>query len=97
MPPVGCCTFFTLESTTIWPGAMIAPDSFIVPAQPPTPKASTMTITSPATMWWRIERRASEAGAGPMSRLMASMNSLQMAMILCTNFMILPLRFRARP
>ena len=43
---------------------MIAPDSFIVPAQPPTPKASTMTMASPATMWRRIDRRDSVVCAG---------------------------------
>ena len=25
-PPVGCCTFLTLDSTTIWPGAISAPE-----------------------------------------------------------------------
>ena len=35
MPPVGCWTFLTLDSTTIVPGAITAPASRLVAAQPP--------------------------------------------------------------
>ena len=39
-PPVGCCTFLTLESTTTEPGAISAPEICTVDAQPPNPPAS---------------------------------------------------------
>ena len=57
-PPVGCCTFLTLESTTTDPGAISAPEIGTVEAQPPKPPASTSTTTRPAIRCSRIERRA---------------------------------------
>ena len=47
MPTVGCCTFLTLVSTTIWPAAMTAPASSEVAAQPPTPPTSRMATPTP--------------------------------------------------
>ena len=46
-PPVGCCTFLTLESTTTEPGAISAPEICTVEAQPPNPPASTSTSARP--------------------------------------------------
>ena len=43
---------------------MSAPDKVMVPAQPPTPPASTMTITSPAIMCLRMDWRVSHLGPG---------------------------------
>ena len=40
MPPVGCCTFLTFDSTTTVPGAITAPASSLVAAQPPMPPTS---------------------------------------------------------
>ena len=60
MPPVGCCTFLTLESTTICPGAISAPESCVVPAQPPKPITSTPTTTRPARICRRIEGCAAD-------------------------------------
>ena len=37
MPPLRCCTFLTLLSTTMVPLAMTAPAIWVVAAQPPTP------------------------------------------------------------
>src|SRR5262245_24087143 len=59
-PPVGCCTFFTLESTTIWPAAIRAPESLVVLAQPPTPPASRANTMSPASTLRRMDRRVGE-------------------------------------
>jgi hypothetical protein len=57
-PPVGCWTFFTLDSTTIDPGAISAPEISAVEAQPPSPPASTITIANPIIKCSRIEERA---------------------------------------
>ena len=46
-PPVGCCTFFTLDSTTMVPGAITAPANWVVAAQPPTPPTSSTVIANP--------------------------------------------------
>ena len=46
-PPVGCCTFLTLESTTTEPGAISAPEICTVEAQPPNPPASTSISARP--------------------------------------------------
>ena len=56
IPPVRCCTFLTLESTTIDPGAITAPDSSVVVAQPPTPTVSSKAMTTPPRRWRRMER-----------------------------------------
>ena len=70
-PPVGCCTFLTLESTTMEPCAMSAPAIWVVEAQPPTPKASTSTITPPAIRCLRMDSRALPDGpAGATARPM---------------------------
>ena len=42
---------------------MSAPDRVMVPAQPPTPPASTMTITNPASVWRLIDRRVFHLGS----------------------------------
>jgi hypothetical protein len=49
-PPVGCWTFFTLESTTNEPWAMSAPEISAVDAQPPTPSARKATTAQPMMM-----------------------------------------------
>src|SRR6202035_2703950 len=59
-PPVGCCTFLTLESTTTLPEAMSAPESAVVPAQPPTPPASSTKTARPASALRRMDRRVGE-------------------------------------
>src|SRR5271166_2954992 len=56
-PPVGCCTFLTFESTTIDPEAISAPESAVVPAQPPTPPARIPNTVKPASMLRRMDRR----------------------------------------
>src|SRR5271165_900471 len=56
-PPVGCCTFLTFESTTTDPDAMSAPESWVVPAQPPTAATRMPKTVSPARMLRRIDRR----------------------------------------
>src|SRR5262249_30237322 len=65
-PPVGCCTFFTLESTTIEPDAMSAPEIGMVAAQPPTPTDSATNTVIPARMLRRIERRLGEDLVGTL-------------------------------
>src|SRR3954452_20954144 len=57
-PPVGCCTFLTLESTTTCPGAISAPEIGTVEAQPPKPQVKTSITTRPTTMCERIDSRA---------------------------------------
>jgi hypothetical protein len=54
-PPVGCCTFLTLDSTTIWPGAISAPEICTVDAQPPRPTTRTSTIPRPSIRWNLID------------------------------------------
>ena len=61
-PPVGCCTFLILVSTTIEPGAISAPDNSVVAAQPPTPPTSMSTTVTPATMWRWIDSLVSTVG-----------------------------------
>ncbi len=71
-PPVGCCTFLTLESTTTAPGAISAPEIGTVEAQPPKPPASTSITARPTIMCARIDRRApfsSPFGSGIMTWL----------------------------
>ena len=46
-PPVGCWSFFTLESTTSEPGAITAPATSVVAAQPPIPNASRLATAVP--------------------------------------------------
>src|SRR5579871_1801271 len=65
-PPVGCCTFLTLESTTTDPCAISAPEILAVDAQPPSPPASTSTTASPMTRWRRIDCRAGDECSGPV-------------------------------
>src|ERR1700730_14463635 len=65
-PPVGCCTFLTLESTTIDPDAISAPESEVVLAQPPTPKARMATTVRPARILRRMERRVGVVDVGLM-------------------------------
>ena len=54
-PPVGCCTFLTLVSTTSWPCAITAPGISVVEAQPPMPPTSSTTTTRPARRWRRMD------------------------------------------
>jgi hypothetical protein len=61
-PPVGCCTFFTLVSTTIEPCAISAPEIWAVDAQPPNPITSTPTKINPARMCRRIDSLALVVG-----------------------------------
>ena len=74
MPPVECWTFFTLDSTTINPGAITAPESCAVAAQPPKPPNTMMINPKPTrfslAMRWRgsssmelILQRQSGSGA----------------------------------
>ena len=58
-PPVGCCTFFTLDSTTMVPGAITAPANWVVAAQPPTPPTRSTVIANPTRLSLRIVRRGS--------------------------------------
>jgi hypothetical protein len=55
-PPVGCCTFLTLELTTSCPGATTAPEISVLAAQPPRPTTSTTDVTPIATICRRSAR-----------------------------------------
>src|SRR5687768_11390839 len=59
MPPVGCCTFLTLLSTTTWPMAITAPDRDVVAAHTPKPPNSRMTTAKPNLVCRRMARRRS--------------------------------------
>src|SRR5215510_10476182 len=54
-PPVGCCTFLTLESTTSWPAAITAPENSVVIAQPPRPRTRSSAAAAIATVCRRSE------------------------------------------
>lgn len=58
-PPVGCWTFLTLDSTTMVPGAITAPASCVVAAQPPTPPTRKTVMANPTRLSLRIVRRGS--------------------------------------
>ena len=60
-PPVGCCTFFTLDSTTIVPGAITAPTNWAVVAQPPMPPVRRTVMVKPVRLSLRIARRGSSS------------------------------------
>ncbi|GLR89724.1 hypothetical protein GCM10007857_64380 [Bradyrhizobium iriomotense] len=55
MPPVGCCTFFTFESTTTEPGAIRAPEIGTLEAQPTPLPANTRTTTRPTIRSFLID------------------------------------------
>jgi len=57
-PPLGCCTFLTLDSTITLPLAITAPASSLVAAQPPNPATNATTMASPAMLSRRIAGRA---------------------------------------
>ena len=59
-PPVGCCTFFTLDATTRLPGATTAPANSMLAAQPPTPPTRRRAAIRLSTTCRRIERRMSQ-------------------------------------
>ena len=63
MPPVGCCTFLTLESTTMAPGAWMAPEISVANAQPPIPTTRITTTSSPPLSWPWIALRYIVSGA----------------------------------
>src|SRR5215831_19044651 len=65
-PPVGCCTFLTLESTTNCPAAITAPENSVVMAQPPRP----MTRSSAATPIATVCRRSMPRSCGVSAALM---------------------------
>src|SRR6266702_8449953 len=50
-PPVGCCTFLVVVSTTSWPGATTAPEISVVAAHPPTPTTRNALTDTPARAW----------------------------------------------
>src|SRR5262249_8901601 len=52
-PPVGCCPFLTLKSTTSWPEPIPAPKTPVAAPQPPRP----ITSNSAATTMARVCRR----------------------------------------
>ena len=62
MPPVGCWTFLTFDSTTTVPGAITAPDSCVVAAQPPTPPTSTAMAAKPIRLSLRMAARVGLRG-----------------------------------
>ena len=61
MPPVGCWTFLTLNSTTTMPGAITAPASWLVAAQPPKPPNISTISAKPTMLSLRMTRRGSRA------------------------------------
>ena len=61
-PPVGCCTFFTLESTTTCPGAISAPEICAVDAQVPSPPTRSRITVRPMIICSRIDAFALRFG-----------------------------------
>src|SRR5689334_9352978 len=59
MPPLGCCTFLTLDSTTSVPCPITAPVSLAVAAHPPIPPRPTTIAVTPTNLSLRIERSKS--------------------------------------
>jgi hypothetical protein len=59
MPPLECCTFLMLDSTTIVPGAITAPASSWVTAHPPIPPNMTKSAPKPIRLSLRMTRRGS--------------------------------------
>ena len=79
-PPVGCCTFLTLLSTTSLPGAMTAPEISLSVPQPKMTSIRTATAARPSPRWprsdcWTVTapspaagRRHAPSSAGPCVR-----------------------------
>src|SRR5262245_56964056 len=61
MPPVGCCTFLTFESTTIEPCAISAPEIFVTAVHPPKPRKMATSPAPPTSECRRIDLLASNS------------------------------------
>src|SRR5262245_43519680 len=77
MPPVGCCTFLTLESTTTTPVAITAPAISVVRAQAPRPPSNATVARPPTRRCHRIARWLRFAGNMVMSQSVLSANDSQ--------------------